>query len=361
MALSSGKVVESVFAAFKVFLGPGKGVAVLLNRPFARGAAAALIGMSVIGGTASADLPDSIRQPRTVELFYSINVSRISKDAEDAFAWVPLPQSTPDQIAEDVRIESEWPHEVLSEEVFGNQFVRFDFSDAIGTGETAKAGKITLRVTRRARATPARNTVAGDTAEELARFLLPSKLVSIEGAVADEADRIVGDEVDPLIRARLLYDNIVDTVAYGKSGDGWGRGDSQFACDVRTGNCTDFHSLFMGEARHLGIPTRFVMGFGLPDKRGEGTIGGYHCWAEFYVDGYGWISIDASEAHRSPLKRDLLFGGLDTSRVQFTKGRDIHLPKAQGAPVNFSIYPYVEVDGKPHPNVEFTVTFKDVE
>jgi transglutaminase-like putative cysteine protease len=266
-------------------------------------------------------------------------------------------------VVEDINVESAWPHEMLSEERFGNRFVRFNFSDSVmsGTPGTAEA-KISLRIKRQARADLTQKKETGKFAQEdLERFLLPSKFVSVEGAVAREAERIVGDEANSLVRARLLYNHIVNTVVYDKSGEGWGRGDSQFACNTRTGNCTDFHSLFMGEARHLGIPARFIMGFGLPDERGEGVIAGYHCWAEFYVDDYGWIPIDASEAHKNPDKRDLLFGGLDTSRIQFTKGRDIRLPKAQGEPVNFSIYPYVEVDGRPHPHVEFTFAFKDVE
>ena len=76
-----------------------------------------------------------------------------------------------------------------------------------------------------------------------------------------------------------LYDNIVTTLLYDKSGKGWGRGDATYACDIRTGNCTDFHSLFIGEARSLGIPARFIMGLPLPEGRSQGVIPGYHCWA----------------------------------------------------------------------------------
>ncbi len=72
-----------------------------------------------------------------------------------------------------------------------------------------------------------------------------------------------------------------------------------FACDERYGNCTDFHSLFIGEARSLGIPSRFHMGIPFPMDSNEGEIGGYHCWAEFWIDGYGWIPIDAQSVKRN--------------------------------------------------------------
>jgi len=37
---------------------------------------------------------------------------------------------------------------------------------------------------------------------------------------------------------------------------GWGRGDAKWACDAKFGNCTDFHSYFMGLARSKGPPAR---------------------------------------------------------------------------------------------------------
>src|SRR5207248_8121488 len=47
-------------------------------------------------------------------------------------------------------------------------------------------------------------------------------------------------------------------------------------------------------------------------------------------------------------KKDYFFGAHDDNRVQFTVGRDIRLdPPQQGAPLNYFIYPYGELDGKP--------------
>src|ERR1035438_3068951 len=96
---------------------------------------------------------------------------------------------------------------------------------------------------------------------------------------------------------------------YDKTGKGWGRGDIYYACQERRGNCTDFHAIFIGYARALGIPARFAIGFPLPADRGEGKIAGYHCWAEFYAKGIGWIPVDASEAAKNPAKREYFFGG----------------------------------------------------
>jgi len=149
-------------------------------------------------------------------------------------------------------------------------------------------------------------------------------------------------------------------MSYDKSGTGWGNGDIYWACDAKRGNCTDFHALFIGLNRAVGIPAKFAIGFPLPPERGQGEIGGYHCWAEFYLKGYGWVPIDASEAWKNPDKRGYFFGAHDENRVQFTIGRDIVLaPRQVGDPLNFFIYPYVEVDGQPFQKVERSFRYQD--
>ena len=62
--------------------------------------------------------------------------------------------------------------------------------------------------------------------------------------------------------------------------------------------------------------------------------------------------------------QDYYFGNLTADRVGFSTGRDITLvPKQDGEPLNFFIYPYVEVDGEPYPaeKVKRKFSFKDVE
>jgi hypothetical protein len=57
--------------------------------------------------------------------------------------------------------------------------------------------------------------------------------------------------------------------------------------------------------------------------------------------------VDASEAWKHPPRHDYYFGNLDADRVAFTMGRDLTLsPPQEGGPVNFRIYPLVQVDGR---------------
>ena len=193
----------------------------------------------------------------------------------------------------------------------------------------------------------------------VARFLRADRLVPITGSPAELAKQETRGAVMPLQKAHLIYDYVVRTMRYDKSGTGWGRGDTLWACDSKRGNCTDFHSLFASMARSQEIPVRFGIGFQLPAGKHEGSIPGYHCWADFYADN-AWIPVDISEAWNDQSKKDYFFGAHDENRVQFSVGRDIRLnPVQAGEPLNYFVYPYVESDGKKYENVSNDFSFAD--
>ena len=52
------------------------------------------------------------------------------------------------------------------------------------------------------------------------------------------------------------------------------------------GECGDFTTLVVNLLRYKGIPSRHNICLGLD--------GGYHVWADFYLEGYGWIPLDAT-------------------------------------------------------------------
>lgn len=196
---------------------------------------------------------------------------------------------------------------------------------------------------------------------ELRRDLEPDALVPTTGLPADLAAKVTAGKTDPLDKARAIYDYVFTTMKYDKTGTGWGHGDVLYACDAKKGNCTDFHSLFIAMARSQGIPARFEIGFPLPADKHSGEIAGYHCWSDFYVKSMGWIPVDISEAWKHPEKRDYFFGSHDVNRVQFSMGRDLRLAPAQdGKPLNYFVYPYVEVDGQEYANVSTAFSFADV-
>ena len=177
-------------------------------------------------------------------------------------------------------------------------------------------------------------------------FLKPNSMVPVDGKPAEliKDRKLATNAFD---KGRELYDVVERYMAYDKTKPGYGHGDSNWACDSRTGNCTDFHSLFISLARNQRLPARFEIGFPLPADQSAGTVGGYHCWAWFYAETKGWVPVDISEADKHPEMREYYFGNLTPDRIHFTTGRDIELnPRSASKPLNFFVYPHVEVDGQ---------------
>lgn len=263
-------------------------------------------------------------------------VTNLPAAAPVVHVWVPLPASTTWQTIDALTIHSDLQWDIVSEPEFGNSYahttvsgrdeVMLEFSyDATRDGVTFGAW-------------------GGEpiSTQEKARALKADRLVTISPRIEQLARQITAGDGTQLEKARSIYQYVLGTMRYDKVVPGWGAGDSERACDVGAGNCTDFHSLFMSLARAAGIPARFVMG--LPLAAAGGNVAGYHCWAEFYADGCGWIPVDISDASKltDAARREFFFGNLDPDRLQITTGRDIRLPHAASAPLNYSFHPYAE-------------------
>ena len=277
-----------------------------------------------------------------------------------ARVWVPVPPTVDEQRAEVV--SQDLPPgaraQVAREPVHGNTVLFFE-APADATGSLPL--KIIYRVTR----CEVRGECGDDaSAAALARYLRADRLVPVGGKPASLLDGkpVPGDGV---AAGRVLYGVVLDHMVYGKDKPGWGNGDANWACDSHSGNCTDFHSLFISLARSRQIPAKFEIGFPLPEQRNTtgAEIAGYHCWAKFRPEGHGWVPVDISEADKRPEKAEYFFGNLCENRVAFSTGRDLVLvPKQAGPPLNYFVYPYVEVDGQPYAadKVQRKFAFKDV-
>jgi hypothetical protein len=85
-----------------------------------------------------------------------------------------------------------------------------------------------------------------------------------------------------------------------------------------------------------------------------------------YVKGRGWVPVDSSEGakalvNRDVAKKDYFYGHHDENRIEFSRGRNLTLVPAQkSGPLNYFIYPHVEVDGRKHEAVERSFSFTDL-
>ena len=290
---------------------------------------------------------------------YSFTVKSLSA-GEQVRVWIPAAQSDSYQEVKIISAKGDLPLKKTSESKYGNQIyyaettsaqpeLHFDIEYEVVRHERVALGHNAPHVIR-----------ASPSSEEKQQDLQPDVLVPVTGLPADLAAKVTQGKTGSLDKARAIYDYVFTTLSYDKTGSGWGRGDVLYACDAKKGNCTDFHSLFIAMARSQGIPARFEIGFPLPPDHHSAEIAGYHCWSDFYVEGGGWIPVDISEAWKHPEKRNYFFGSHDVNRLQFSLGRDLRLsPPQDGKPLNYFVYPYVEVDGREYPNVSLAFSFAD--
>lgn len=88
------------------------------------------------------------------------------------------------------------------------------------------------------------------------------------------------------------------------------------AAMIGAGVCQDHAHIFIGAARALGVPARYVSGYLMMDDRIEQEAS--HAWAEAHIEGLGWVGFDVSNGI-SP----------DERYVRVATGRDY----AEAAPI----------------------------
>jgi len=293
---------------------------------------------------------------REFEFEYATTLTEIPPDAKMLRVWIPVPSTDEAQTVTDLEIDAPVAHRLGEEKVYGSRLAYLEveppFADAL---------HVTLRARILRREVAAVGDLVGPAGE--ARLLRGDRMAPLDGEAKARALEAVALREGASAKARGIYEKVLADVDYDKSGDGWGRGDLRFVCEEGRGNCSDFHTLFIAMARSQGIPAVFEIGFPLPENAREGTIGGYHCWAWYRDDASGWHPVDASEADKNPARAEYYFGTICANRVAFSRGRDLVLdPPQDGEPLNFLIYPYVEVDGKPGGvQVSNAFRFRDVD
>ncbi|HEX9022117.1 MAG TPA: transglutaminase-like domain-containing protein, partial [Nitrospirota bacterium] len=188
-----------------------------------------------------------------------------------------------------------------------------------------------------------------------AQFWIPSDNKKIRSLSREITKRKTG----VLQKARAIYDWTVENTRRDPNVPGCGVGNVEATLSSRSGKCADISSVFVSLARAAGVPAREVFGLRL-GRPGETDItDGHHCWAEFYLPGTGWVPVDPADVQRIMLQqrldlaaaasyREYYFGAVDEYRIALQRGgRGFAFSEGSAEKVNYFMYPYAEVDGKP--------------
>lgn len=260
---------------------------------------------------------------------------------ESGTMWIPLATGNAFQKVDMTAMKVPGEQQIVTDQEYGNRILVL----SLGPEDSHQAIEIRYQVERQEKAPYDSEN------EDLARYLEPDKLVPRTDDFEEIATKAIGERVlheqsGDLERARALYDHVINEMRYAKIGNQYGKGSAQYACDVKSGNCTDYHSYFIALARSVGIPARFAIGASIPSNRDEGGMSGYHCWAEFHAEGKWW-PIDISEADKCTPLSTYYFGRHPANRVELSRGRDLVVnPLPASGPINFLAYPVLEVDGE---------------
>jgi CBS domain-containing protein len=268
------------------------------------------------------------------EFLYRAKLPRITDTAR---MWIPLPTSDKFQTVKTSSIKAPGKQQILQDNEHGNSVLFL----TLGPRDSRKTIELSFQVQRFEKPV----YEAEDSAVE--KYLAPEHLVPADERFRSIAEMVLKGKKGDLVRARALYDHVIDRMRYMKYGSGWGKGDAIYACDARTGNCTDFHSYFIALCRAVGIPARFAIGAAIPSARDDGGVDGYHCWAEFYTEGRWW-PVDISEGDKCSSLSTYYFGHHPANRIELSRGRDLILePGPASGPINFLAYPVLEIAGMP--------------
>ncbi|MFH0984321.1 MAG: transglutaminase domain-containing protein [Candidatus Omnitrophota bacterium] len=283
---------------------------------------------------ATNDLLGVISSPDKFFFRYETDIPEIQGQAR---MWLPLATSDEFQKVRVLSIAAPASHQVITESANGNQILFF----TLGPEHSGKKIVIQYDVERLEK-----GAYPGD-AQDAARHLIPTAQGETWEKIRTVSGEVVAGKEGSLMRARALYDHVIDKMAYKRCGTGWGTGDVKRICDLFAGNCTDFHSYFIALARAADIPARFAIGASIPAERDDSGIEGYHCWAEFFAEGKWW-PVDISEGNKFTALSMYYFGHHPANRFEFSRGRDLVFePGPDSGRVNFLAYPVFEINGKP--------------
>lgn len=267
--------------------------------------------------------------------------------------WVPYPISDDDQQIENIKSEGDYQSQgVYREPEFGNMVLYLRWLQEEGDAELDFSFEVKRREQRVLDFSAATDTPAPAL---VAPFLKQDPALTLTLADALQALSVSGRS--PLDRARAVYDYIIEHFERDPKIVGCGTGNVARFLDARKGKCADFSSTFVALARAALVPAREVYGLRLSAEPRADISDDYHCWAEFYLSGIGWVPVDPSDvvkfaqSQALPLddpavneRREYYFGSVDERRLRLGTGSEIRLAPVQLLkPLAYFMCPYLEV------------------
>lgn len=290
-------------------------------------------------------------------LTYTFDLS--AQPTAETRLWVPYPVSDANQLISNITIEGNYAQaDVTTDQTFQAPMLYVRWPQGTKTRTLTFAFDVQRKEVAH-RALP--ESEAAWNKNDMALWLQATSNGPIDGEVKALADQITAGKVGVKAKARAIYDWISENMYRDPDTRGCGIGDVSALLRKPGGKCADIHSVFVAVARAADVPSREVFGIRQGKKDGQDLSTWQHCWAEFFLPGYGWVAVDPGDVRKMMLKENLtladaktdayrayFWGGVDPYRVRFNHGRDLVLNgPAKADSLNYLMYPYAEIGGQP--------------
>ncbi len=259
-----------------------------------------LLGTAALAQVASAESAKSAldpNQPYTATMGTGVRydvsfdiVFTAPAGTKQAGVWLPVPKTDNVQQVKGYRTEPP-PATDEAEPLYHNHFVHFTYENPKGGQIIRQNFEVTTHELRWD-LDPAKATIVEEWPNSFEPYLRSEPKVVVDQRAKGLAHKIVGQEKNPVLQARLLTHYIMKTLNYDHTTCSL-EASSVWALDKKVGHCSDYHGLATALARAINIPAKVTYGINPLPKNSPS-----HCKAEFYFAGYGWVSFDISETQQ---------------------------------------------------------------
>ncbi len=268
--------------------------------------------------------PLSFVNPQKYSIEYTVSIKNQGFSPTDIRLYLPVPSEWDAQKDLTITQISPEPKSNEADKKSGNVMAYWKLS---GTPKKNASENFTLQFSLTAYETitnidPAAIQPYKTDSEEYKAYTKAEKYIEVgDPKIIQLADQLAGDETNPYLQAKTFYDYIVKNAHYKLLGKGLNG--AKYLLDTGNGECGDYSALFIALSRAKGIPARPVVGYWAISGNDQ-----THVWAEFYLEGIGWIPVDATIGQQSADKNAYYFGNMDNQRVVLSKGYNTTLVPA---------------------------------